>query len=64
MVEDALFSKTSFNNQSADVKGTKWSTIKSWGGGGGADKNLSGQIIYFQFRGKNVSRYLNTKNIV
>ena len=33
MVEDAQFSKTSFNNQSADVKGTKWSTIKSWGGG-------------------------------
>ena len=27
-------SKTSFNNQIADVKGTKWSTIKSWKGGG------------------------------
>ena len=28
MVEDAKFSKTSFKNQSADVKGTKLSTIK------------------------------------
>ena len=27
MVEDAKFSKTSFKNQSADVKGTLWSTI-------------------------------------
>ena len=27
MVEDAKFSKTSFKNQSADVKGTFWSTI-------------------------------------
>ena len=39
--------QTSFNNQSADVKGTKWSTIKYWGGGV-AIKNLSGQIIYFK----------------
>ena len=34
MVEDAEFSKTSFNSQSADVKSTKWSAIESWGGGG------------------------------
>ena len=29
MVEDAQISKTSFDNQIADVKGTKWSTIRS-----------------------------------
>ena len=45
MVEDALFSKTSFNNQSADVKGTKWSTIKSWRGGGGLIKICRGRLF-------------------
>ena len=61
MVEDAQFSKTSFNNQSADVKGTKWLTIKSWGGVGLIKICRADYLFPAWIRGKNVSRYLNTK---